>query len=135
MPKENKVVENVLATIGAVCWTVQIIPQLWKSWRSKSTQGLSAILMFVWALSSLPFASYIVAEDLSIPLKIQPHVFGFLCALSWGQCLHYGRGIEARKALLILAAFFTVWAGFETGSIYALKVRQADCKMYLPLTL
>jgi len=43
--KENKPVENALATIGAVMWTVQIIPQIFKSYRSKSTLGLSASLM------------------------------------------------------------------------------------------
>jgi uncharacterized protein with PQ loop repeat len=43
--KENNAVQNALATIGAVFWTIQIIPQIVKSYRSKSTLGLSAILM------------------------------------------------------------------------------------------
>jgi hypothetical protein len=42
---ENKGVENALATIGAVLWMVQIVPQIVKSHRSKSTLGLSAGLM------------------------------------------------------------------------------------------
>jgi uncharacterized protein with PQ loop repeat len=41
MVKPNHAAENVLATIGAICWTIQIIPQIWKSWREKSTHGLS----------------------------------------------------------------------------------------------
>jgi hypothetical protein len=43
--KENAPVENTLATIGAILWSIQIIPQIIKSYRSKSTLGLSAGLM------------------------------------------------------------------------------------------
>ncbi len=45
MPKENAVLENVFGTIGAVLWSIQIIPQIYKSYRTKSTEGLSATLM------------------------------------------------------------------------------------------
>ena len=31
--------------VGTICWTVQLIPQVWKSWRTKSTDGLSEYLM------------------------------------------------------------------------------------------
>ena len=26
---------------GTICWTAQLVPQIWKSFRSKSTEGLS----------------------------------------------------------------------------------------------
>lgn len=42
---ENHAVENALATIGAVLWSIQIIPQLVLSYRTKSTKGLSENLM------------------------------------------------------------------------------------------
>ena len=45
MLKPNPGIENGLSTVGAVLWTVQIIPQIVKSYRSKSTLGLSASLM------------------------------------------------------------------------------------------
>jgi uncharacterized protein with PQ loop repeat len=48
---ENKAVENALGTIGAVLWTIQIIPQLIKSYRTKDTEGLSALLMLYVLLS------------------------------------------------------------------------------------
>lgn len=32
------------ASTGAVCWMIQLVPQVWKSWREKSTEGLSAYL-------------------------------------------------------------------------------------------
>jgi uncharacterized protein with PQ loop repeat len=42
---ENEKAENALGTIGAVLWTIQIIPQLVKSYRTKDVEGLSAMLM------------------------------------------------------------------------------------------
>ena len=41
----NHAAENALATIGAVLWSIQIIPQLVLSYRTKSTKGLSENLM------------------------------------------------------------------------------------------
>lgn len=37
--------DKALATIGAVLWSVQIIPQIIKSYRTKNTDGLSPWLM------------------------------------------------------------------------------------------
>lgn len=139
MVKPNHAAENALATIGAVCWTIQILPQIIKSWREKSTHGLSTWLMLcvpypplvtrpkadsdrTWALSCLPFGSYIVAQKLSIPLQIQPHAFGFLCTISVSQCLYYNQKWSFKKTMVFLVGFLTVWAGFETGSVYALWV-------------
>lgn len=45
MPHPNAVAENVCGTIGAVLWSIQIIPQIWKSYRTKDTEGLSTMLM------------------------------------------------------------------------------------------
>ena len=35
----------VLVSAGTICWTVQLVPQVWKSWRTKSTEGLSEYLV------------------------------------------------------------------------------------------
>ncbi|WVQ78102.1 hypothetical protein IAT38_000183 [Cryptococcus sp. DSM 104549] len=122
--KENYAVENALGTIGAVLWMVQILPQIVKSHREKSTAGLSGSLMFIWAVASIFLGSYIVAQKLSIPLQIQPQVFGVLGAVSWCQCLHYSQGFSKRKAILVFLAYCVVFAGFETGSVYALWAGQ-----------
>ena len=50
---DNHAVENALATIGAVLWSIQIIPQLVLSYRTKSTKGLSENLMLYAAFSFL----------------------------------------------------------------------------------
>ncbi|ORY23042.1 hypothetical protein BCR39DRAFT_550133 [Naematelia encephala] len=123
--KENHAAENALGTIGAVLWSIQIIPQIVKSYRSKSTFGLSGALMFIWAVASLFLGSYNIARKLSIPLQVQPQIFGVLSAGSWAQCLHYGpRKFSKLKAGGCLAVFCVIFAGFESGSVYALWAGQ-----------
>ena len=81
-----------------------------------------AIDVSIWGVSALPLGTYIVAQRLSIPLQVQPHAFGVLSMVSVGQCLYYGRQWSLRRTLLVLGAFVIFWAGFETGSIYAVWV-------------
>ncbi|WRT67130.1 uncharacterized protein IL334_004096 [Kwoniella shivajii] len=122
--KERPAAENALATIGAVLWMVQILPQIIKSHRSKSTTGLSAGLMFIWALASLFLGSYLVAQRLSIPLQIQPQAFGVLAAVSTGQILYYSHNWSKKKAIWFFVIFCVIFAGFEAGSVYALWAGQ-----------
>lgn len=139
---ENAPVENSLATIGAVLWTIQIIPQIVKSYRTKSTKGLSGELMLsvdhasdprqsadfgrIWGVASWFLGAYIVSQRLSIPLQVQPQAFGFLSGLSWVQTLYYSKGYTKKKAGLCLLVFCVLFAGFETGSVYALWVSPLD---------
>ncbi|WWD15906.1 hypothetical protein CI109_100330 [Kwoniella shandongensis] len=118
------VTENVLGTIGAVLWMVQILPQIVKSYREKSTVGLSGSLMFIWALASLFLGSYIVVQRLSIPLQIQPQAFGVLGAISWCQCLYYSGRLSRNKTIAVFVGFCVIFAGFEAGSVYALWAGQ-----------
>ncbi|WVQ98722.1 hypothetical protein IAU59_005853 [Kwoniella sp. CBS 9459] len=122
--KENKGAENALATIGAVLWMVQIVPQIIKSHRSKSTTGLSAGLMFIWALASLFLGAYLVTQRLSIPLQIQPQAFGVLSAVSTCQILYYSHNWSKKAVVWSFVVFCVIFAGFEAGSVYALWAGQ-----------
>ncbi|KAI9632446.1 PQ loop repeat-domain-containing protein [Dioszegia hungarica] len=119
----NETAEYVLATAGASCWIVATVPQLVKSYRTKSTEGLSPWLMALWASSSLFFGSYVVAEKLNIAIQakqIQPHIFGTLCIVSWAQCCYYSRGYTLRQAAGYALAILACAGAFETTSIFAL---------------
>lgn len=84
-------VANLLGTVGTVCWCVQLCPQIWRNWRSKSTEGLPAATMYVWSASGVPFGIYAVVRGFSVPLQVQPQCFCLLCGIAWCQCLVYGR--------------------------------------------
>ncbi|KAF7309134.1 hypothetical protein MKEN_01115500 [Mycena kentingensis (nom. inval.)] len=85
----NAVAENVLGTVGTICWTVQIVPQIWKSWRTKSTEGLSHWLVLIWGIAGSFLGAYAILLELNIPLIVQPQLFAFLAYISWGQCQYY----------------------------------------------
>ncbi|KIY48137.1 hypothetical protein FISHEDRAFT_21634, partial [Fistulina hepatica ATCC 64428] len=107
---------------GAVFWAVQIIPQIWKTWREKSTQGLSTILVFGWSLSAPFMGVYCIVQNLNIPLIIQPQVFGTLCLVSWAQCLYYSRTpYRTRCAVLSFFVAAVTIGAFEVGMVYAVR--------------
>ncbi|KAJ7624816.1 PQ loop repeat-domain-containing protein [Roridomyces roridus] len=114
----NALAENILGTIGTVCWTGQLLPQIWKSWRDKSTEGLSPWLVLVWGISSSFLGAYAVVTDLNIPLIIQPQVFGALTYISWGQCQYYGARRTRLAATLMTLAAILLGAGLELLIIF-----------------
>lgn len=69
--------------------------------------------------------SYLVSQHSSIALQIQPQCFGAFATLSWAQCLYYGKGYTKIQALACMMAFYCFFAGFETGSVYALWAGRA----------
>ncbi|KAI0794082.1 PQ loop repeat-domain-containing protein [Fomes fomentarius] len=117
----NHVAENVLGTIGTICWTVQLIPQVWKSWRSKSTEGLSEYLMLSWGISGTFFGIYSIGQNLNVPLIVQPQLLAVLSYLSWAQCLYYGRKWSRVKCALVYIAVLMVSGGFEAGMVFVAK--------------
>ncbi|KAG8917486.1 hypothetical protein FRC01_002424 [Tulasnella sp. 417] len=117
----NHVAENVLGTIGTILWTIQVIPQVIKSYREKSTEGLSAWLMFLWAFSGLFLGVYVVVKNINIPLILQPQLFTALAALSWAQCLYYGAKKTKLFTVLSYLTFMSLFGGIQTGLVFAFK--------------
>ena len=92
---------------GTICWTVQLIPQLWHTYRTKSVEGLSEIFVYdpclqlqcrpadekcfvfycrlACGVAGAFLGTYSVVQNLNIPLILQPQLFGVLCLASWAQ--------------------------------------------------
>ncbi|KAK4102137.1 hypothetical protein N658DRAFT_566259 [Parathielavia hyrcaniae] len=102
-------------------WCVQLIPQIWTNWRTKKTEGLPAMMMFLWALCGVPFGVYAVAQNFNIPLQVQPQVFMALCLIAWAQILIYHSKWPAWKASLLALVVATVFAGVEAALILTLR--------------
>ncbi|KAI0343011.1 hypothetical protein BDW22DRAFT_1329365 [Trametopsis cervina] len=118
----SPVAENVLGTlVGTVCWMIQLLPQIWKSWKSKSTEGLSPFIGFLWAISGAFLGVYVIVQDLNIPLIVQPQVLSFLCLVSWSQCLYYSHGRPFRSCMAWLVFMVLLLAGFEAGMVFAIR--------------
>ncbi|KAJ3517762.1 hypothetical protein NLJ89_g311 [Agrocybe chaxingu] len=121
MGYHNAVAEHVFGIMGTICWTGQLIPQIWKSYHEKSTKGLSPWLVFLWGLSAIFQGAYSILQDLNIPLIVQPQLFGFLCFLSWGQCHYYGGHRSPRVSILITLVAMVFLGTLESVLVVTLR--------------
>ncbi|KAI9453020.1 PQ loop repeat-domain-containing protein [Lactarius psammicola] len=119
----NALAENIFGTIGAILWSVQLIPQLIKSRRTKSTQGLSPWLVLMWSMAALPLGVYVIVQDLNVPLIIQPQLFALFTLLSWSQCMYYDRARSRAWCAAVLASILVFFAALEAGMVFAVRVR------------
>jgi len=117
----NVVAENVFGYLGALCWTIQLVPQVWKSWREKSTEGLSHYLVLMWGISGCFLGVYVTVQNLNIPLILQPQLFSALSLVSWGQCQYYGNRRSLAASVILTVSVAAVLASFEAGMVFAVK--------------
>lgn len=118
----NEAAENVLGTLGTVCWCIQLVPQIIRNYRVKDCEGFPPLMMALWAASGVPFSIYFIGIDGSIPLRVQPQLFTFFCLVSWMQSLYYPPMKLPMKRLVIYVTLFTlVSIGLEVGLILWLR--------------
>lgn len=117
----NPVAENVLGTMGTIFWTIQLLPQIWKSWREKSTEGLSEWLVFLWGISCAPYGTYAIVQNLNIPLILQPQLFGLLSIVSWGQCQYYTRKRSLRTSILMTLGILAILGAFQVAMVFTIR--------------
>ncbi|KAJ7097237.1 PQ loop repeat-domain-containing protein [Mycena belliarum] len=117
----NVVAENVMGTIGTICWTVQMVPQIYKSYHDKSTEGLSPWLVLVWGGAAAFLGAYTILLNLNIPLILQPQLFGVLAFVSWGQCQFYGARRSALTSTLMALAAILLVGGFQAALVFGIR--------------
>ncbi|KDE07404.1 hypothetical protein MVLG_02271 [Microbotryum lychnidis-dioicae p1A1 Lamole] len=117
----NAVLENLFGTIGAILWSIQLIPQLWKSYRRKNTAGLSSAMLGIWFFAGIWLGAYVLIENLSIPLLIQPQLFCFFAAVAYAQCLYYDQNRTATFATTVCVVCCSLAGGLEAGLIFAAR--------------
>lgn len=120
------VAATVLGTIGTILWCVQLIPQIWTNWRTKSTDGLPGSMMFLWALCGVPFGVYSVVQNFNIPIQVQPQVFMVLCLFSWAQTLIYYHKWRVWTTSLLAVTTGAVFGGVEAALIVTVRVSSAE---------
>ncbi|KAH7335419.1 hypothetical protein B0J17DRAFT_670095 [Rhizoctonia solani] len=85
---------------------------------------LATIVTFIWALSAWFLGVYAIVQNISIPIILQPQLFGALAALSWIQCIYYGSKKSKMFCAWLYILFMAAMAGFEVG--ISLVVRRTD---------
>ncbi|KAJ3768280.1 PQ loop repeat-domain-containing protein [Lentinula raphanica] len=117
----NSVAENVFGTVGTVCWSIQLVPQLWKSYHEKDTTGLSEWMILSWSIAGAFLGTYSIVKNLNIPLILQPQLFSALTMASWAQCQFYGRKRSLSTSLVLFLCGCAILGGFELGTVYAVR--------------
>ncbi|OJJ89340.1 PQ-loop repeat-containing protein [Aspergillus glaucus CBS 516.65] len=111
---------NVLGTIGAVCWSVQLMPQIIMNYQRHDTEGLQPSMMLLWAAAGVPLGVYNIVEEQNIALRIQPQILSFLSLVTWAQCFYYGRKRSIIACIAAVVPLLGILGGIETALIFAL---------------
>lgn len=113
---------TALATVGTVCWCIQLIPQIWYNWKRKDCTGLPPLMMLLWVFSGIPFAIYFCVSEGNLALQVQPHLFMFFCGISFIQTCYYPPvQLPKIKIAAILGIFAATCVGMEVGFILWLR--------------
>lgn len=134
------VAANVLGTIGTILLCVQLIPQIWMNYRSKKTEGLPAIMMFIWATcralyhlqqpranpvflnpAGVPFGVYAIGQNLNTPVQVQAQAFTALSLVSWAQCLHYAHNWKVWTSTVLAISTGILYGGVEAILVLTLR--------------
>lgn len=113
---------TVLGTIGAVCWSVQLVPQIIINYRRHHTTGLQPSMMLLWASAGIPLGAFNIVERSNVALRIQAQILTVLSLITWSQCYHYGKGWKLQRCAAILVGMSFLMGGIEASLIFALKV-------------
>ena len=113
---------NILGTIGTILWCIQLLRQIWQNWRRKSTDGVPAPMMLLWAACGPPFGVYAIVQNFNIPVQVQPQVFTALSLVAWSQTLVYGKGWSAWKATFAGAGLTALLGGIEVLLVFLFRV-------------
>ncbi|KAE8165675.1 PQ loop repeat-domain-containing protein [Aspergillus tamarii] len=119
---DNHVAANVFGTLGAVLWSLQLLPQIWKNWRRHNSESLSAAFFLSWAMAGVPLGVYNISNNFNIALQVQPNILIFLSLWTWSQCKYYGNKWSLKKLVPLAIVIGAVLGGAETGLVFALRV-------------
>ncbi|KAI9671484.1 MAG: hypothetical protein M1831_004393 [Alyxoria varia] len=116
---------QVLGTMGAVCWSIQLIPQIIVNYRRHHAIGLQPSMMMLWAWAGVPLGVYNIVEEFNIALRVQPQVLTVLSLITWIQCYHYQKRWHPIRSLLVISPMVCLMGGIEGALIVALRIAKA----------
>lgn len=118
---EKAIISNVFGTLGAVCWSIQLTPQIILNYRRHSAAGLSPAFMLFWASAGIPLGAYNITSGFSVALQVQPQILTALSLVTWAQCYYYERKWSVFKVTLAGGTAGIVMGGIEAALVFALR--------------
>jgi uncharacterized protein with PQ loop repeat len=99
----------------------QLLPQIIKTYRRHSSDGLHPIMYLSWAVAGIPLGTYNLVQNLNIALQVQAHILIFLSLVTWSQCAYYGDKWPISRIALVGLGVGVVIGGVEAGLLFALR--------------
>lgn len=112
---------DVFSTMGAVLWSIQLLPQIYLNWRRKSGAGLQPSMMLAWALAGLPLGIHNILGRQPIALQVQAEVLTALSLLTWAQVMYYDRSWSLLRCCCILALLCLVFSSVQAAFVLGLR--------------
>ncbi|GKU02395.1 hypothetical protein FLAG1_01523 [Fusarium langsethiae] len=119
------VAANILGTLGAVCWSIQLIPQIIVNYRRHNATGLQPSMMILWAWAGVPLGVYNIVKEFNVALRIQPQILTLLSLVTWIQCYYYERKWSVSRSLLVVVPVAIVMGGIQASLIIALRIAKS----------
>jgi uncharacterized protein with PQ loop repeat len=119
---DNFTVTSIFGTLGTVCWSVQLIPQIVLNYRRRSAAGLSSGFMLFWASAGIPMGVYNISSRFNIALCIQPQILTTLSLITCGQCYLYERKWSLWKVVLSVTILGSLMGGIEVALFFAVRL-------------
>lgn len=69
---------EAIGWVGAICFAICALPQAIKSYRDKSSAGISFAFLFLWTVGEVLTLSYILGTTRQLPLIVN-YVFNLAC--------------------------------------------------------
>ncbi|KAF3051367.1 hypothetical protein E8E11_010496 [Didymella keratinophila] len=110
MVMDIPIAANVLGTLGAVCWSIQLIPQIIINYRRHNAIGLQPTMMMLWAWAGVPLGVYNIVEEFNIALRIQPQIL-IVLSLKW----------SVPRSLALIVPVMCFMGGVQAALIVALR--------------
>ncbi|KAF7185457.1 hypothetical protein HII31_13206 [Pseudocercospora fuligena] len=118
---DNPTIANTFGTFGAVCWSVQLIPQIIINYRRHNATGLQPTMMMFWAWAGVPLGVYNIVSNFNIALQIQPQLLAVLSLATWVQCYYYDHKWSIWKSLAVVMPIAAVMGAIEVALVFALQ--------------
>ncbi|TKX26632.1 PQ loop repeat-containing protein 3 [Elsinoe australis] len=118
---DSPIAANVLGTTSAVCWSVQLLPQILLNYRRHNATGLQPSMMMLWAWAGVPLGVYNIVLDFNIALQVQAQILAFLSLLTWAQVYYYEHKWSLNKCFFIATPIGLAMGAIEYGLIFALR--------------
>ena len=122
----SAIAAQAFGTLGAVFWSIQLLPQIYTNHKRSHTHGLQPMMMLLWSAAGIPLGVYNIVRSFPVALQVQPQILTFLSLITWAQTQYYppARDIRRRSkawCCLICATACMVCAAIECGLIFGLR--------------